>query len=302
MDPVLVTGDVVGVLTEGGSLDQRLDDRGDSRAQRVHREDAPVRGRVHRDEPRGVLERPAVGDVADGLGLADECRAALLQLGRSGAERGDLRVTEDRVRHRAPVVAPRRPGHQPGEVVGHDARLPVGDVLELVGRGDVTERPHALCRRALLVVDDDAAVLVGPDAARRGVEQVGVGSTAHGEQHHLGLHVARTVSTLELDAPGVAGARGSHGVAGEAHVVTPPGDLGVALRDLHLLHSQQVCRALHLRDVHAERREDVGQLARDEPTTDDRHPRRELLEAHHRVGGVHAPCGVGPSEPVDVQA
>ncbi len=80
-----------------------------------------------------------------------------------------------------------------------------------------------------------------------------------------------------------------------------PGRLGVALRHLDLVVAQQRVPALQLGHRHPERGEDVRHLAGDEAAPDDHHPVGEGLEAHHRVGGVHAVLGVGPAQAVDVE-
>ena len=133
--------------------------------------------------------------------------AGVVELGRGRSEGGDLRVAEDGVRHGAVVGGARLPGEPAevdGEVVRHDPRLVVGDVLELVRRGDVAERPDPGRGGAQLLVDDEPAVVVQGQAAGGGVEPVGVGHPAHGEQHDLGLDVAGAARPGDVDPPDVA--------------------------------------------------------------------------------------------------
>ncbi len=79
------------------------------------------------------------------------------------------------------------------------------------------------------------------------------------------------------------------------------GQLGVAARDLGILDPQQPGRPLDLGDLDTQRAEDVGELARDEAATDDRHPPRQLVHPHDGVAGVHAALRVDPVESVDVE-
>ena len=156
-------------------------------------EDPTVGVREQLGEARGVLHRPPVGGVGvhlPGGDVADPLLAGLL-LGQSDG--GDLRVAEDRAGDRVVVAAhPRRGVVEVEQVVLHDPRLVVGDVLELVAVAHVAQRPHPLRRGVLEVVHDHEAVgHLDPGPVQ--VEPVGVGGPAGGEQQRVGLQRARTV-------------------------------------------------------------------------------------------------------------
>ena len=112
----------------------------------------------------GVLHRPAVRRVAVRLGGADVGDALRADLVLGAAHAGDLRVGEDGRRDVPVVHLAQALGVD--QVVRDDARLVVGDVLELVRRRDVTERPDPLDVRPAVAVDRDAAVGVGRDPRR----------------------------------------------------------------------------------------------------------------------------------------
>ena len=145
------TAIVVRVQAELHGLDQRLDQRGRLRAHQVRAEQPP--GALLGDdlaEAGGVLHRPAERDVADVLHLDRD-----VQPGVAGT-RSRCRPTEaicgsvntaagtNRGRSRASASGWER-------LCADDLRLVVRDVLELVRRADVAERPDAVDGRAALV-------------------------------------------------------------------------------------------------------------------------------------------------------
>ena len=138
----------------------------------------PVGVGVDGEQAGGVLQRPAVGDVADRLGRGDEraCRPrrARPRSARRRRPAGGRRRRAGRAGRRCVRGSPGEPAEVDGEVVRDDPRLVVGDVLELVRRRDVTERPDPGSGRAQLLVDDEPAVVVHVEPAGCRVEPVGV--------------------------------------------------------------------------------------------------------------------------------
>src|SRR5699024_10810431 len=120
------------------------------------------------------------------------------------------------------------------------------------------------------------------------VEPVGVRDAPGGHQQQLGAG-AGAVGEVQLDAIGMfdGGAHLGIGVqlpAGGGLAGERGGDVGV-------LGPEQRGPAGDDRDVDAERGEDVGEFGGNETAAEDDHRLREVLDAHHRVGGVERNAG-----------
>ena len=151
----------------------------------------------------GVFDGPAEGDVAVVLNLAGyvETLCHCLVLGQPDV--GDLRIGEHRGGNVAMIGGDHRSGVVPvaEQVVLHDARFVVGDVLELVRRRHIAECEDVTGRGPLVFVDDDSPV-VEFDAGLFGVQLIAVGAPAGGHQHDVGLQFGAVVE-FEHDAGAV---------------------------------------------------------------------------------------------------
>ena len=283
MDPVLPAGEPGHRDAEGHRLDEDLDEARGLRAHDVRAEQqagVAVGDELAAAEP--VLHRPSVGHVAELLDLDGDVVSLLARLGLRESHRGDLRPGEDRVRD---VVVPvRLQVVRVQQVVVQHALLEVGDVLELVGRRDVAERPDALGGGAPELVHPDP-VVVHLDPGRRGVEEVAVARAPGGDQEPVAL-AGRAVLEGDVDAPAVVTGRGdlAHRHA-QPHVPALAGRLGEPLRDRAVGVLEQHVGAADHGDPHAERREDVGELACDEPGPEDHQRLGELGDPHDVLVG-----------------
>ena len=178
----------------------------------------------------------------------------------------------------------------------------VGDMFELPVAADVAECPHSLSRGVLLGVDDDMARGIEFDATSGDVETVSVGLTTGGDQHDLGLHHRVTFWSGHVDLPGAGlGAARGRDAGGDAQVVAIAGKVGVALADIGLFLGEHRCAALDLGHRNAQSREDVGEFAAHEATTEDDHPVGKCVEAHDGVRGVQPALGVRRPKSIDRQ-
>ena len=186
VDPVLALGDLAGGLAERHRLDERLDHGGRFGADDVGAEEQAALG-VGEDlgETGGVLACPSGGDAGVVVAAGDVADTAGDRLLLGQADAGDLRMGEHGRRHEAVVTAHRMIGVE--QVVAHDARLVVGDVLELPRRADVAEREDALDARSLVLVDGDVSGVVDLHAGGGDGEAVAVGASTGGDEHHVGL-------------------------------------------------------------------------------------------------------------------
>ena len=254
----------------------------------------PVGVGVDREQAGGVLQRPAVGDVADGLGRGDERRAGRARA-RPPSDRR-RRPAGGRTRRAAPgrsSVVRGSPSSRPRSTARLCATIRASWLATCLSwcadeTSPSAQTPGAVVRSC--VVDDEPPVVVHVEAAGGRVEPVGVGDAAHGEQHDLGLDVARVrpAPSRPIRHTSPIALRRRRGRR-QPHVVAVPGDLGVALR-----------RPRPRGGAAASGRAAPGSPRRRAPRT--RGPsrrrrtrrrctairRREGVEPHHGVGGVHA--------------
>ena len=236
--------------------------------------------------PVRVLHRPAVGDVAEVLDLDLDVETLCPGLVFGESDAGDLRVGEHRRRHVAVVGRHQRVGVVPvlQQVVPHDARLVVGDVLELVVRRHVTERENAARRGALVLVDDHLAVrrhLRRRPAPRRAGRRWASGPVATSSMS------PRTVEPSwhrQLDAVAVRRASRDFVVVADRPLLGR--DVGEAHRDVVVVTAQQRAAPDHQRHAAAQRREDVRELACDEAAADDDQVLGHVGDPHDGVAGV----------------
>ena len=131
-------------------------------------------------EAGGVLERPAIGDVAVVLHGHHHVDAGVACLVLGHPDGGDLRVGEHRMGHGSVVVDARDILAE--DVVCDRPGLVIGHVLELERRADVAERPHAGHRRRTRLVDHDPAVGVQRQPSGGRIDGVAVGHAPRGHQ------------------------------------------------------------------------------------------------------------------------
>ena len=214
----------------------------------------------HLAEAGVVLHRPPVRDVA--VGLHVHARSP----GRSARHCCSVRPTAAICGSVNTAAGTNRWSVVRGvvgvqQVVRHDPRLVVGDVLELERRADVPQGEHAVDRGALVLVDDDPAVRVGRDA---GGGQVEAGRrSAAGQWRRAAGRRGRP-----RRRPGRARPRRRRGVtrtgsAPEVHVPPVPGQRREPLGDGLVLAAQHGAAAADDRHRAAERREDVRELRGD---------------------------------------
>ena len=235
----------------------------------------------HLAEPGVVLHRPPVGHVAVRLHVHRVVEALGPALLLGAPDGGDLRLGEHRRRHEAVIDGLRCVGVQ--QVVRHDLRLVVRDVLELERRADVAERVHAVHRGALVLVDDDPAVRVGRDAPGGQVEAVAVGPPARGDEQQVTADDV-PVGQVEHDLGAVAA--DPHGLGPQVHVPAVAGQCGEPLGHRLVLAAQHRRAPPDHRHGAAERGEHVRELRGDVARAQDDQPLGQGVDAHHRVRGV----------------
>ena len=102
------------------------------------------------------------------------------------------------MRHRVVVDRDEVVGLQ--QVVGHVGRLEVRAVLEQVLADDVAEGPHALDRRAQVLVDVDEAIAVELDPGIGCRQRVRVGFATGGHEHGVDPKLGRIATgRVELE-------------------------------------------------------------------------------------------------------
>src|SRR5690606_21960978 len=185
---------------------------------------------------------------------------------------GDLRVGEDGGRDVPVVERPQVVGV--GQVVGDDAGLVVGDVLELVGRADVAQGPDPLGGGPAELVHPDPAVLADLDPGRVQTHPGAVGAAAGGQEGQV-RGDRGAVGQAHLD-PGGVPADLPH-LGPQVHVPPLGGQPGEPLADLPVEVAQQAAAAVDEVHLNAERGEDVRELRGHEAAADDDHRPRQLL-------------------------
>ncbi len=171
-----------------------------------------------------------------------------------------------------------------GDVPERHGGLGVREMLELVVVGEIADRPDAGHVRGHRVVDCNGAMVVAFDARGIDVEEVAVRLAAGGHQQFVDHRLADR--TRDLDAVGDPLDLGRH--VSEHEIDSLPEDLGEPLRHVAVELAQQDVRPVEDRHVRAQPREHMAHLDRDEPTTDDAEPLRELRQSHDRVGRVES--------------
>ncbi len=167
----------------------------------------------------------------------------------------------------------------------HDARLVVGDVLELIVRRHVAERENATRRGALVLVDDHLAARV--DLRRRPVRA--------SSRSPLGTRPVATSSasprnvepSSQRDLDAVADLRARRSTSWWLRISHFLDAMSVKrIDDVVVVAAQQRAAADHQRHAAAERREDVRELACDESAADDDQMLGHVGDAHDGVAGV----------------
>ena len=149
----------------------------------------PIGSTLHRTSAGSNVQWPAAAPseapcVATGISFAAVGPVYMQHLlALRQPDTGDLRIREDGARH--DIVTGRAQVVGVEEVVLHDPALPVRDVLELEGVGDVAQRPHAVSRGALVLVDHDQASGTHLDTRVVETQVVGVGDAAGGDEDQI---------------------------------------------------------------------------------------------------------------------
>ncbi len=200
------------------------------------------------------------------------------------ADSGHLGVAEDCVRNEAVVDVHRRVGVD--EVVGHDLRFVVGDVLQLDGIRDVAQRPDPVDVRPKLAVGDDVAVVVDRHPRRGNVELVGVRDAAGGDEQRIASQLEAFALGRDDEDDLVTFLSCFVDLASEPHVVLPAVDLGEPMADRVVLVAEETIATEHEGHVRAEGAEAVAEFGGDVSTAENQQPFGRLLDPHDGVGRV----------------
>ncbi len=237
MDVEEAAGELVDGLAELHALDQLVD-----QGRRLWTDDVGAEQQAgvgvdeHLREAGPILHGPAVRGAAV-VAATDQVGDALAaQLLFGGADGGDLGVAEHGVGCGPQIDGPEVVGVR--DVVGHRAGLGIGRVLELIGVGDVAERPDPLDVGPHVLVGEDVPV-VGRDAGEMQVELLAGRLAPGGDEDLVAVQLELLATHACLDAQ-LAGLDAVHGVdrATQADVAALREHLGEAQADLLVLEAQ----------------------------------------------------------------
>ena len=236
-------------------------------------------GHVHLDEPLRLAVEDRAVDFLEALDERADRDAALL-----GVALGEPDVRDLGLGVRAPGHDERARLRVPEEerVLDHQARLEVGVVRELEGRGDVAARVDVRVRRHEMIVDLDAGADRVLDADLLEIEPLDVRRAADTDHDLVGLDRLAALQVERLRAPrrlrgplDRLAARDPHTVALERAEDD--------VRGVAILLDEDLRRDLDEMDLRAEPRERLRELAADRSRADDGEAARKRRQRKDRL-------------------
>ena len=221
-------------------------------------------------------ERKLPGDVIEFFLLA-------LVFGQPNAR--DLGVT---VGHARDVVILDRMRLLAGQQLGDDHTFTTALVRQHGRTGDVANRVIAGGRRLQILVDLDEAAVGHLDAALFEPDVLGIHGAARGHQHGGGHDLFLLAARFHIERDLVLGHVGLRHLGAGDHLDTALAvALGERVRGLGVFDGKNAWEGLDERDLHAERREDIGELHADRAGADDRQGLGNALHQERLVGRNH---------------